>query len=87
MAQIDSGVLSDDTTLVMLTIGGNDGGNFTDAIPSCYIVGVCDKDDYTASMDTAVDATGRLLDEISQKAPNARIVLMGYPLSSPTNRA
>ncbi|MFD7480484.1 SGNH/GDSL hydrolase family protein [Streptomyces sp. NPDC059837] len=79
IAQIDSGVLSDDTTLVMLTIGGNDGGNFTDAITKCYLVGVCDKDDYTAKMNTAVDATGRLLDEISQKAPHAQIVLMGYP--------
>lgn len=79
IAQINSGVLSDDTTLVMLTIGGNDGGLFTDAITECYIVGVCDKDDYTARLNTAVDATGRLLDEISQKAPNAQIVLMGYP--------
>ncbi|MFF2848769.1 SGNH/GDSL hydrolase family protein [Streptomyces sp. NPDC058001] len=79
IAQINSGVLSRDTTLVMLTIGGNDGGNFTNAITHCYLIGVCDKDDYTAKTDTAVEATGRLIGEIRQKAPNAQIVLMGYP--------
>lgn len=63
----------------MLTIGGNDGGLFTDAITSCYLVGVCDQDDYTARVNTAVEATGRLIDEIAAKAPNAQIVLMGYP--------
>ncbi|EFG65220.1 conserved hypothetical protein [Streptomyces sp. SPB074] len=77
--QIDSGVLSADTTLVMLTIGGNDGDNFTNAVTHCYIIGVCDKSDYTGATDTAVTDTGTLLESIAQAAPNTRIVLMGYP--------
>nr|WP_260611459.1 hypothetical protein [Streptomyces sp. WAC04770] len=78
-SQIDSGVLSPDTTLVMLTIGGNDGDNFTNAVTNCYIVGVCDPADYTGRVDQAVADTGWLIDEIALVAPNAQIVLMGYP--------
>ncbi|MFJ2965871.1 SGNH/GDSL hydrolase family protein [Streptomyces collinus] len=79
-SQIDSGVLSPDTTLVMLTIGGNDGDNFTKAITDCYVVTfVCDADDYTGKVDQAVLDTGGLIDAIAVAAPKAQIVLMGYP--------
>ncbi|MEV5441496.1 SGNH/GDSL hydrolase family protein [Streptomyces sp. NPDC052644] len=78
-SQMDSGVLSADTTLVMLTIGGNDGNNFTNAVTNCYVVGVCNADDYKGEVDQAVSATGSLIDAISDAAPNAQIVLMGYP--------
>ncbi|MBM7056619.1 hypothetical protein JS521_22770 [Streptomyces sp. RHZ10] len=78
-SQIDSGALSPDTTLVMLTIGGNDGNNFTNAITNCYIIGVCDPADYTGRVDQAVADTGWLIDDIALAAPNAQIVLMGYP--------
>ncbi|MDX5565797.1 SGNH/GDSL hydrolase family protein [Streptomyces sp. ID05-04B] len=77
--QVDSGVLSPDTTLVMLTIGGNDGGNFTNAVKNCYVIGVCDRKDYTGKIDQAVTDTETVIDEISNAAPNAQIVLMGYP--------
>lgn len=77
-SQIDSGVLSPDTTLVMLTIGGNDGDNFTNAVTNCYVIGVCDPDDYTGKVDQAVAATGSLIDDIADAAPNAQIALMGY---------
>ncbi|MFE9500648.1 SGNH/GDSL hydrolase family protein [Streptomyces collinus] len=77
--QIDSGVLSPDTTLVTLTIGGNDGGNFTNAVKNCYVVGVCNRNDYTGKIDHAVADTGTVIDEIANAAPNAQIVLMGYP--------
>jgi lysophospholipase L1-like esterase len=77
--QIDSGVLSPDTTLVMLTIGGNDGDNFTNAVKNCYVIGVCDRNDYTGNVDQAVTATGDLIRQIQTAAPNAQIVLMGYP--------
>ncbi|MGV4987160.1 SGNH/GDSL hydrolase family protein [Streptomyces sp. NRAIS3] len=77
--QIDSGVLSSDTTLVMLTIGGNDGSNFTNAVKNCYVIGVCDRNDYTGKIDQAVADTGTVIDEIANAAPNAQIVLMGYP--------
>lgn len=78
-SQIDSGVLSPDTTLVMLTIGGNDGNGFTEAVTNCWVIGVCDKNDYTARIDQAVTDTGYLLQDIALRAPNARIVLMNYP--------
>ncbi|MFF4911329.1 SGNH/GDSL hydrolase family protein [Streptomyces sp. NPDC001260] len=77
--QIDSGVLSPDTTLVMLTIGGNDGDNFTNAVKNCFVIGVCDRKDYTGHADQAVTATGDLITQIQAAAPNAQIVLMGYP--------
>ncbi|MFD6656135.1 hypothetical protein ACFWEB_13455 [Streptomyces parvus] len=78
-SQIDSGALSPDTTLVMLTIGGNDGNNFTNAVTNCYIIGVCDLADYTGKVDQAVTDTGWLIDDVALAAPNAQIVLMGYP--------
>ncbi|MHC5902901.1 SGNH/GDSL hydrolase family protein [Streptomyces sp. S6] len=78
-SQLDSGVLSPDTTLVMLTIGGNDGDNFTNAVTKCYIIGICDPGDFKGKVDDAVLATGDLIDAIAVAAPNARIVLMGYP--------
>ncbi|MFI1070373.1 SGNH/GDSL hydrolase family protein [Streptomyces puniciscabiei] len=78
-SQIDSGVLSADTTLVMLTIGGNDGDNFTNAVKNCYVIGVCDRKDYTGNADQAVTATGDLIGQIQTAAPKAQIVLMGYP--------
>ncbi|MFB8210486.1 SGNH/GDSL hydrolase family protein [Streptomyces sp. NPDC056010] len=79
VTQIDSGVLSKDTSLVMLTIGGNDGDNFTNAVTDCYIIGICDEDDFTGKAHTAVQDTEALIKEISGAAYNARIVLMGYP--------
>ncbi|NUT30299.1 MAG: hypothetical protein HOV84_31045 [Streptomyces sp.] len=75
-SQIDSGVLSADTTLVMLTIGGNDGDNFTNAVKNCYVIGVCDPADYTGKVDKAVTDTGNLINQIQGAA---QIVLMGYP--------
>ncbi|WP_405883862.1 SGNH/GDSL hydrolase family protein [Streptomyces sp. NBC_01136] len=78
-SQIDSGVLSADTSLVMLTIGGNDSNNFTNAVTDCYIIGVCNASDYTGKVDQAVTDTGTVLSEIASAAPNAQIVLMDYP--------
>ncbi|WP_079129144.1 SGNH/GDSL hydrolase family protein [Streptomyces qaidamensis] len=79
-SQIDSGALSADTTLVMLTIGGNDGDNFTEAITDCYVMwGTCDAADYTGRVDQAVTDTGTVIGQIAAAAPNAQIVLMGYP--------
>ncbi|MEU4485929.1 GDSL-type esterase/lipase family protein [Streptomyces purpurascens] len=78
--QIDSGVLSADTTLVMLTIGGNDGDNFTEAITNCYVMwGTCDAADYTGRVDQAVTETETVIGQIAAAAPHAQIVLMGYP--------
>lgn len=77
--QIDSGVLSDDTTLVMLTIGGNDGDNFTNAVLNCYVIAGCDPASYKGKVDQAIVATGEVINEIKDEASKAQIVLMGYP--------
>ncbi|MHC0431130.1 SGNH/GDSL hydrolase family protein [Streptomyces sp. O3] len=77
--QIDSGVLSDDTTLVMLTIGGNDSDTFTRAVTNCYIIGACKRSDYIDDINQAVEDTGSAIRETAWEASNAQIVLMGYP--------
>ncbi|MFC7303207.1 SGNH/GDSL hydrolase family protein [Streptomyces monticola] len=81
MSQVESGALTPDTTLVALTIGGNDGNTFQDAVTACYLAGYCEKSDYTARIDTAVAETRRIIDTIDDPgyAENAQIVLMGYP--------
>ncbi|WP_327370331.1 SGNH/GDSL hydrolase family protein [Streptomyces sp. NBC_01217] len=81
MSQVESGVLTPDTTLVTLTIGGNDGNAFQDAVLACYVIGICETSDYTARIDTAVDKTRAIINKIDDPgyAENAQIVLMGYP--------
>ncbi|MFD8687186.1 SGNH/GDSL hydrolase family protein [Streptomyces sp. NPDC059651] len=77
--QVDSGVLSGDTTLVMLTIGGND-ARFDKKIQTCVIDGCASEASMQADIDDAVTATADLMTEIHAAAPNATISLMGYPL-------
>ncbi|MER6291255.1 SGNH/GDSL hydrolase family protein [Streptomyces sviceus] len=77
--QTDSGVLSSDTTLVMLTIGGND-ARFDKKIQACVMEGCPSEASMQADIDAAVTQTGALLDEIHNAAPNATVSLMGYPL-------
>ncbi len=84
IAQVNSGVLSKDTTLVMLTIGGNDERAFTNAIMECAYPTNCADDDFIPRYKGLVDSSiipnlSILLKEVAAKAPNARIVLMGYP--------
>ncbi|MGW2517801.1 SGNH/GDSL hydrolase family protein [Streptomyces sp. NPDC001617] len=77
------GPLSAGTALVSITIGGNDAG-FSDVMTTCVLQSdsAC-----TSRIDTAkayVDSTlpGRLdsvYDAISAKAPNAHVVVLGYP--------
>ncbi|WP_326734261.1 golvesin C-terminal-like domain-containing protein [Streptomyces sp. NBC_01022] len=76
--QIDSGVLSDDTTQVMLTIGGND-AEFDKKIQTCVQSGCPSESSMKADIDKAVTKTRTLLDEINTAAANAKITLMGYP--------
>ncbi|MEU8676065.1 hypothetical protein [Streptomyces sp. NPDC048560] len=83
-AQARSGVLTADTTLVMLTLGGNDGGGFTGAMMECSDLGNCANDDnflpkYKGKVDTMIPDLRTTLSDIRYKAPNAQIVLMGYP--------
>jgi len=77
------GPLSAGTALVSITIGGNDAG-FSDVMTTCVLQSdsAC-----TSRINTAkayVDSTlpGRLdsvYDAISAKAPNAHVVVLGYP--------
>ncbi|MEV8077429.1 SGNH/GDSL hydrolase family protein [Streptomyces pseudogriseolus] len=77
--QIDSGALSEDTTLVMLTIGGND-ARFDNKIQTCVRDGCPSEASMKADIDNAVAETRTVLEQIHALAPNATISLMGYPL-------
>ncbi|MFC8349559.1 SGNH/GDSL hydrolase family protein [Streptomyces sp. NPDC057280] len=77
--QIDSGALSEDTTLVMLTIGGND-ARFDNKIQTCVMQGCPSDASMKADIDIAVSDTRTVLEQIHRHAPNATISLMGYPL-------
>ncbi|MDG9721089.1 SGNH/GDSL hydrolase family protein [Streptomyces sp. DH24] len=77
--QIDSGALSEDTTLVMLTIGGND-ARFDNKIQTCVMEGCPSEASMKADIDNAVAETRTVLEQIHALAPNATISLMGYPL-------
>lgn len=82
--QTESGVLSDDTTLVMLTLGGNDEGGFASAMQECGGLGDCSSDSdflpgYKAVVDRMTERVQAALEDVATRASNARIVLMGYP--------
>lgn len=94
--QLDA--LSADTDLVTLTIGGNDVG-FADIIVRCVSLGAFNlggspcKNSYTwtgadrlaATIDATAPKIGATLDGIRQRAPQARIVVTGYPAILPDN--
>lgn len=85
--QVDSGVLTEHTTLVMLTAGGNDEYAFAEAVRQCAIPWLgCDEEDdpefleeFQGRADRMRTGLRRTLRSIAEKAPNAQIVLMGYP--------
>ncbi|MGW6930063.1 GDSL-type esterase/lipase family protein [Lentzea sp. NPDC054927] len=91
MRQVDSGVLDTNTTLVTLSIGGNDAG-FTDAVIECLppFIGCADQPTYIPRYKAAIDRSlvkvERVVRRVKDKAFNAKVVLMGYPeLFSQTN--
>jgi len=76
--------LSPATTLVSLTVGGNDVG-FSDVIQTCIIGSTHDCLQAIRGAEHAMTTSlprglNRLLAAIRQHAPSARIVLTGYPL-------
>ncbi|WIV54047.1 GDSL-type esterase/lipase family protein [Amycolatopsis nalaikhensis] len=84
IAQIDSGVLDENTTLVTLSLGGNDDNAFVNAVTECSGLGSCaDDDTYLPRYKDIIDRTKTKLAStvslIHAKAPNAKIVLMSYP--------
>jgi lysophospholipase L1-like esterase len=86
--------LDAETSLVALTIGGNDLG-WSDVILSCVAPWADDCHDGTplaADVDRRIDEVGTRLEQtyraIRRRAPNARVVVVGYPRffpSPPTN--
>ncbi|MGL5828592.1 MAG: hypothetical protein ACRC0L_03360, partial [Angustibacter sp.] len=90
LTQLDKGYLDANTTLVMLSIGGND-SRFADIIKKCVTAIECKNstlgnDQQSLEFEVPKQVNGpvkesiiQLLRSINQKAPNAKILLMGYP--------
>ncbi len=92
VAQLDSGWVDKDTTLVTLSIGGND-ARFVDILKLCVLSNEIDcqhqalgddEDPLTTSEPRLLQGGVRssvqtVLEQIHVKAPNAKIVLAGYP--------
>jgi hypothetical protein len=84
ISQVDSGVLTPYTTLVALTIGGNDNGAFQSALVSCLPpLSGCGNASWTAQyhgyIDSAQQGIAAVIRAIAGRAPQAQIVLVGYP--------
>src|SRR5690606_38990070 len=76
--------LSAQTTLVSITVGGNDLG-FSDIMTTCVVYGTTQcVNSVNAAMTRARNELPGLLSavysRISQRAPNARVVVLGYPI-------
>ncbi|MBO9555294.1 SGNH/GDSL hydrolase family protein [Cellulomonas sp.] len=88
LSQLDQGFLDENTTVVTLSIGGNDAG-FGDVLASCITDDDCSVHDDGSGpasvvvpqrMATTVQPSiTTVLGQIHLLAPNARVVLMGYP--------
>ena len=93
MSQIDKGYLDENTTLVTISMGGND-ARFADVVTECIVFAgpvPCPSAQLpgeTEDMDVTVPreingrvrrSIERMIYEIAERAPNAKIVLMGYP--------
>ncbi|MCW6007801.1 SGNH/GDSL hydrolase family protein [Micromonospora sp. CPCC 205371] len=80
--QLDSGVLSADTTLVLLSIGGNDIG-FDTTIAECAEIACAtdakrtELEDDIRQSESAIRST---IKQVQEAAPNAQVVVAGYPM-------
>jgi lysophospholipase L1-like esterase len=84
-AQLDH--LDAETSLVTFSIGGND-AKFADTLSGCIAAGLnpfdsCTDDDEKQAVeddiDTALENLEKLLPLVRERAPNARILVVGYP--------
>lgn len=87
-----------DTQLITMTIGGNDGNVFSNAVTECGQAGVSTlgagspcKDRYGSSFDDTINnstypALVHALSAVRVKAPGARIAILGYPWILPRTR-
>jgi hypothetical protein len=76
--QLNAGYLDDSTTLVALTIGGND-AKFSKTIQQCVLLGCPSDSSVTTNINNVSAGLVTLLRDIADRARNARIVLLGYP--------
>lgn len=83
--QLDT--VDEDTSLVTFSIGGND-ANFGKALEACVAAGLnpfdsCSDDDEQEQVHDDITAVGpeltELLRQLREEAPNARILIVGYP--------
>ncbi|MFG3557453.1 SGNH/GDSL hydrolase family protein [Micromonospora sp. NPDC047557] len=81
MSQIESGVLDGNTTLVLLSAGGND-ANFPGTMTTCALQ-ACDTASYEATVQQRIDSAQsqvrQLVNAVAAKAPNATVMVVGYP--------
>lgn len=93
LPQIQQGYLDENTTLVTITIGGNDIG-FSDVVRQCVVSGRLQtpcrelpqlsngkslENTTKERTDAAEDKIFGVLSSIQQAAPNAKIAILGYP--------
>jgi lysophospholipase L1-like esterase len=91
--QLDA--LSSNTQLVTMTIGGNDSNVFIETILACGTAGLSTlgqgspcKDRYGSSFEETIKTTTypslvRALEAVHEKAPRARVAILGYPWIMP----
>ncbi|WHT22587.1 SGNH/GDSL hydrolase family protein [Crossiella sp. CA-258035] len=84
ISQLASGVLDENTTLVTMTIGGNDNDAYSSALRECAAGSCWDEAflvKYRAKIDQNIARTKELLRKVrtAPLAVNARILLVGYP--------
>lgn len=95
-AQLDA--LSEDTELVTVGIGGNDSGLFTALVRTCLGLRAenptgspCADSPVGQDLLTAAGSAGAAvrdaLGQVRERAPQARVVLVGYPRITPTEGA
>lgn len=81
ISQIESGVLSGDTTLVLLSAGGND-ADFPGVMQDCAqpeCASPQKEQELQQDIDSAQTSIRNTINAIEAEAPNATIVLAGYP--------
>jgi lysophospholipase L1-like esterase len=86
---VGSGVVPPDTALVTVSAGGNDGGLFLSLIRACTASAQqCSSyvdDEAPPILDRATADLVALLDRTRRAAPDAQVVLVGYPRIMPTS--
>lgn len=90
--QLDN--LDTNTSLVTFSIGGND-AQFSNTLSGCILAGInpfdscTDRDEKRAvddNINTAISRLDKLLPLVRERAPNARILVVGYPRFFPEKR-